>query len=91
MPKAPSDLFNVEWSGDALERLGQLRDARGMIDIWIEDAVIECRRSGGDTTRWEQVGNETRERRGGGPISWQRIGEALGITRAAAWERYRDL
>ena len=88
--RAPDDFFNIEWSGDALERLYQLNDMRGLIDIWIEEAVAECRHTIGDETRWEQVGDETRERRSGGPISWSRIGEALGVSRAAAWERFHE-
>jgi len=67
---APGDLFRIEWADDPVNRLSELRDARGMLDIWIEDAVKEARAA---------------------EVAWQAIGDGLGTTRAAAWERFHDL
>jgi len=68
----------MRWSRNPLIRLAQLREAREQLDALLADTVRECRVGTTDEARVV-------------PVPWQAIGDALGISRAAAWERWRDL
>jgi hypothetical protein len=83
----------LAWSADALDRLGELHQAREMIDWMIERAVIECRTDAvhinGVETDHLHGGN--RELRSYEPFSWERIAKQLGVTRKVAWRKYGHL
>jgi hypothetical protein len=87
----PPVLDTLAWSADALERLDQLREARDQLDIMIEHAVRECRTNARGEIHFEQVLGEGRENHPPKPVPWQRIAEALGVSKQYAWERYRDI
>lgn len=83
----------LPWSGDALDRLGEFREARDYLDWMINQAVIECR-----TKAQAKVGVETdtlhnsnRDLISYAPISWDRIAKQLGVTRQVAWRKYAPI
>jgi hypothetical protein len=82
----------IDWSADAFERLNQLRQARELLDIMIEQAVSDCRRNAYSYRgTFETVNGETREVRPPRPFSWTAIGQQLGVSRQAAQQRFSHL
>jgi hypothetical protein len=81
-------LEELDWSADALERLSELRGAREIIDYMIERAVVECR-TNAVQHHVDDVAGETRETATTRPIAWERIADALGVSRQTAWQRFR--
>jgi hypothetical protein len=80
-------------SADALDRLEELREARNMLEILIDHAVDECRGNGQaryvDDVAQADGSTVTREAVVTRPVSWQKIADALGMTRQSAWQRFR--
>lgn len=82
---------------DPLVRISQLRRARDLIDIKIEEAVIEAR----TTTRWQGShidhvsgranGIDSQEMPEFALATWQQVADALDISRQAAHRKYAHL
>lgn len=89
------DIEAIWWSGDPYDRLYELRGARDVIDHMIEQAVIECRTNavehGTDLVTDKQGHTETRETDIRRPVSWRKIGDALGIAGQSAHQRFAHL
>lgn len=81
-------LAEVEWSADALDRLGQLRAAREEIERLIDESIAECR-TRAKQEHTEDVGSEKKRAETTKPIEWARIGEKLGISAEGARVRAR--
>lgn len=80
-----SDIDRIDWSGDPLDRLTELRWTRDYLEVLIEEAVAECR-SNGRKADYDE--GQEREVDYYSPISWTRIGDALKISRQGARQRY---
>jgi len=87
--RATVTIRQAEWSVDALERISELRVARGLIEEMMIESVRE-RRRGGRIASVEEVDGETKRGEVHVPISWGRIGRALGVSKQAARERFRS-
>lgn len=84
-------LRESNWSADAQERLSELAEAKRVLDIMIEEAVAECRRGVASGERVDYVDGEVRHDVKRKPMGWAQIADALGISKQAAWKRFRDV
>lgn len=80
-------LDDWEWSADALERLAQLRVTQRAVEYLIRDTVVECR-TNAVVTGFDTVDDETRQTATSRPVSWRKIGEALGMSGQSAHQRF---
>lgn len=88
-PEIVRAVEGADISADALDRLSELRQARDLLCKLIASAVKECR-DGAQRPHTEEVGGETRRGAAFGPITWERIGDALGITSDAARRQFGE-
>lgn len=84
---------DTQMSEHPLERLDELREARDLIEWMIDQTVDECRKGLPvevvDDIQGADGSTETRHSTRFVAVPWGKIGEALGISRQAAWNRFR--
>jgi DNA-directed RNA polymerase sigma subunit (sigma70/sigma32) len=78
-----AELAKTATTGEPLDRIRAAVQLAALADQLTSDAVLHARTHNVDLPRWHI---ERRHR-----TTWEQVAQALGVSRQAAWERYRHL